>query len=107
VFDCTKCYYVVFCKGDSIAVYLWYGADQSMLNLSEATKFIMDTRFRWMKSRSQAKKMSVMGGDQLEKARLSNVAETMEKRTSILGMEADFADKDSLICHGMVFKPID
>ena len=61
MFDCTKCYYVVFCKGDSLAVYLWYGADQSMLNLTEATKFLMDTRFRWMGKAGGRKKMTVAG----------------------------------------------
>lgn len=78
-----------------------------MLNLDEATKFFMQTRFRWMaRSSSSRRKMSVVL-DPKDLSATVAAAEEDKKRISVLGMEAGFADKNSLVSQGMVFKPID
>ena len=46
VFDASKCYYVVFRKGNKVSIVLWRGKDQTMLTYQQSINMFLETKFR-------------------------------------------------------------
>lgn len=50
VLETNKCFYIIFYRNQKLAIYLWMGAGQSLLNIRDAAQFMMDTTFSWVKN---------------------------------------------------------
>lgn len=46
VFNSAKCYFVVCLKGSKVAIYLWRGSLQTLINWESAFELFLDTKFR-------------------------------------------------------------
>jgi hypothetical protein len=46
VFNSAKCYFVVCLKGIKVAIYLWRGSLQTLINWESAFELFLDTKFR-------------------------------------------------------------
>ena len=46
VFNSAKCYFIVCIKGTKLAIFLWRGRNQTLINYQSAIELFVDTTFR-------------------------------------------------------------
>lgn len=46
MFNSAKCYFIVCVKGTKVAIYLWRGKDQTLIDWETSFELFLDTKFR-------------------------------------------------------------